>query len=142
MSEFNLENPADVPVVVQIMPLSVYPSPQNLLNTVVPSLLPPDIMSDLIVSTDDVDSADSDVFTLPDLTDPLPAATQALPPGAPAPPVYDLLAALRRAAETTLGMRPHRRTIAMLMQPRSKVTIRVSFQPRDDLPRTTVIVVR
>jgi len=143
VSEFTVENPADVPVVVQILPLSVYPNAQTLLDTIVPSLLPPDIMSDLIVT--DPDEPDIDVFALPDLdtSTTTPAGVMPpQPPGSGAGVVFDTLAMLRKAAETTLAMRPHRRTIALLMQPRSKVTVKVSFQPKDDLLRTAVIIVR
>jgi hypothetical protein len=142
MSEITIENPADVPVVVQVLPLSVYPNAQTLLDTIVPSLLPADIMSDLIIGAgDELDVNDTiggsiEVFTLPDLLEP----PITMPPSDSGTVLS--LAALRAAAENILGMRPHRRTIALLMPARSKTAVHINFQPRDDVPRTTVIIIR
>lgn len=135
MSEFVLENTADVPVVVQVLPLNVYPNVQTLLDMITPSLIPPEIGSDLVVVSSEGDDPDADVFTLPDLVEyPVPVS----------PPAGDTtsLMALRRSFETSLGIRPHRRTFAMLMPPRVKMSIRSKFQPKDDSLKTSLFIVR
>jgi len=134
LSEFVLENPADVPVVVQVLPLNVYPNVQTLLDTITPSLIPPEIGSDLVVVSGE-DDPDSDVFTLPDLSE--QSGLQPMPPGD-----TTSLTALRRAVENTLGVRPHRRTFSMLVPPRVKLTVRSKFQPKDDSLKTSLIIIR
>ena len=128
-SEFTIENSADVPAVVQLVPLSVYPNVQSLLD-VIPSLIPPDIMADLITGAND-DDGDVDVFTLSDLHEPVASK-----------PAAASVSYFRRAAETVLGMRPSPRTIAMLMPAKSKNSVPVIFQPLNELPHTSVIIVR
>jgi hypothetical protein len=135
IAEFVIENPADVPVVVQVLPLNVYPNVQTLLDMITPSLIPPEIGSDLVVVSDEGDDPDADVFTLPDLGEnPVPLS----------PPAGDTtsLIALRRSFETTLGVKPHRRSFAMLMPPRVKMSVRSKFQPKDDVLKTSLIIVR
>ena len=129
LSEFTLENPADVPAVVQLVPLSVYPNVQSLLD-IIPSLIPPDIAADLVIGSND-DDGDVDVFTLSDLHEPM-----VYKPGA------TVVSRFRRAAETVLGMRPSPRTIAMLMPAKSRVVVPVIFEPRNELPHTSLIVIR
>jgi len=129
LSEFTLENPADVPTVIQLVPLSVYPNIQSLLD-IIPSLIPPDIAADLVIGSND-DDGDVDVFTLSDLHEPIVSK-----PGATS------VSHFRRAAETVLGMRPSPRTIAMLMPAKSKVSVPVIFEPRNELPHTSLIVIR
>ena len=127
-----MENPADVPVVVQILPLHLYPNVQTLLETITPSILPLDFGSELNVGAGD-DVSDVDVFTLPDLLEPIaPSSTTDA----------TSLLVLRKAAENTLGMRPHKRTLALLVKAKSKLTIRAKFQPKDDLLRTSMFVIR
>lgn len=129
LSEFTLENPADVPAVVQLVPLSVYPNVQSLLD-VIPSLIPPDIVADLVTGAND-DDGDVDVFTLSNLNEPVPAKPDAAS-----------VSHYRRAAETVLGMRPNPRTIAMLMPAKSKVSVPVVFEPHSELSHTSLIIVR
>jgi len=129
LSEFALENPADVPAVVQLVPLSVYPNAQSLLD-VIPLLIPPDIVADLITGAND-DDGDVDVFTLSDLNEPVSSR-----------PDSSSVSHFRRAAETVFGMRPSPRTIALLMPAKSKVSIPVVFEPRDELLHTSLIIVR
>ena len=121
LTEFTLENPADVPAVVQLVPLSMYPNVQSLLDAV-PSLIPPDVVADLIVGANDDDDG-IDVFTLK-------------------PDGISSVTSLRRAAETMLGMHSGTRTIALLMPAKSKVSFPVAFEPRDELPRSSLIIIR
>jgi len=130
LSEFTLENPADVPAVMQLVPLSVYPNAQSLLDSLVPSLIPPDIAADLVIGSND-DGSDVNVFTMSDLREPIASKPD------PASVSY-----FRRAAETVLGMRPSPRTIAMLIPAKSKVSVPVIFEPHDELPHTSLIVIR
>jgi len=129
LSEFTLENPADVPAVVQLVPLYMYPNAQSLLDGI-PSLIPPDIVADLVTGAND-DDGDVDVFTLSDLREPVASKPDATS-----------VAQFRRAAEMALGMRPSPRTIAMLMPAKSKVSVPVIFEPRNELPHTSLIIVR
>jgi len=129
LSQFTLQNPADVPTVVQLVPLSMYPNVQSLLD-VIPSLIPPDIVADLVTGAND-DDGDADVFTLSDLHKPVASKPE------PASVAY-----FRRAAETTLGMRPSPQTIAMLMPANSQVSVSVIFEPRNELPHTSLIIIR
>lgn len=129
LSEFTLENPADVPAVVQLVPLSVYPNAQSLLD-VIPSLIPPDIVADLVIGSND-DDGDIDVFTLSDLHEPLASNPDATS-----------VSHFRREAETMLGVRPSPRTIAMLMPAKSKISVPVRFEPHNELPHTSLIVIR
>jgi len=129
LSEFALENPADVLAVVQLVPLSLYPNAQSLLD-VIPSLIPPNIVADLVAGANDDD--DVDVFTFSDLKNELVA----LRPDAAS------IARFRQAAETVLSMRPSPRTVALLMPAKSKVSFPVIFKPRDELLHTSLIIVR
>jgi len=124
-----VENPAHVPVVVQLVPLSVYPNAQSLLD-VISSLVPRNIADDLITGATD-DDDDVDVFTLYDLHEPVPSKPDAAS-----------ISYFRRAAETVLGMRPSPRTIAMLMPAKSRVSVPVVFEPHNELPHTSLIIVR
>lgn len=49
---------------------------------------------------------------------------------------------LREGVENALGVKPHKRTITMLMEPGQRERLRVGFRPKDDLPRTSLILVR
>jgi len=129
LSEFVLENPADVPAVVQLVPLSVYPNAQSLLD-IIPSLIPPDIVSDLVTGASD-DDGDVDVFTLSSLSEPVASGSDTAS-----------VSHFRRAAETMLGMRPSPRTVALLMPAKSKVSVPVVFEPRDELLHTSLIIIR
>ena len=130
LSEFALENPADVPTVVQLVPLSIYPNAQSLLD-VIPSLIPPDIVADLVTSAND-DDGDRSVFTFSDPKNELVASW----------PDATSISHFRRATETVLGMRPNPRTIALLMPAKSKVSVPVIFEPHDELLHTSLIIVR
>lgn len=52
------------------------------------------------------------------------------------------LAQHRKTVESTFGVIPHKQTIAALLQPGSKIKVRVGFQPKDDLARSSLIVIR
>lgn len=129
VSDFTLENPADVPAVVQMVPLSMYPNVQSLLD-VIQSLIPPDIVADLVTGANDDDS-DVDVFSFSNLSGRVASKSDSTS-----------ASQFRRAAETVLGMRPSPGTIAMLVPAKSRVSIPVIFEPRNELRHTSLVIVR
>ena len=54
-----IQNPSDVPLLIQVLPLSLYPSPQTLVDLMSPSLAPD--------KSEYIEMDDMDVFTLQDL---------------------------------------------------------------------------
>ena len=122
ITEFYLENPADVPVLMQIVPLSLYPNPQSLLD-----LLSPELSQDLTeyVALDPED----EVFTLQDLE------IYHKSPKNPVP-------ALRRSVESLFGVKPHPHSITMLVGGGTKLRVRLGFNPKDDALHSTVIILR
>ena len=121
VSEFTVENPSDVPVIAQIIPLHIYPNPQMMLDATASSSIP-DLTSDYI------EMEDNEIFSLPDLLE-LHLANSSF-------------AAMRHTVETTLGVRPHRQTLTVVVPPRDKIIVRVAFQPKDDSSRASLIVIR
>ncbi|XP_048778429.1 transmembrane protein 131-like isoform X3 [Ostrea edulis] len=123
ISDFIVENPGDIPILIQILPLPLYPNPQ--------------IISDVIYrnfrfSTDPGDTVemdDLDIFTLPDLEQYNPSRQNPVP-------------GFRKHVETSLGVKPHKQSIATILQPGVKVKVRVGFQPKDDTARTSIILIR
>lgn len=123
VSDFIVENPGDEPVVVQVLPLSYYPSPHTILE-----LLGQRLSQDL---TDYIESDDTNTFVLYDLEPIGKSSTTALN-----------LAQHRKTVESTLGVIPHKQTVAAILQPGSKIKVKVGFQPKDDMTRSSLIVIR
>jgi hypothetical protein len=48
----------------------------------------------------------------------------------------------RKHVETSLGVKPHKQSIATILQPGVKVKVRVGFQPKDDTAKTSIILIR
>ena len=44
--------------------------------------------------------------------------------------------------ENILGVTPHKQSIAAMLQPGHKLRIKIGFQPRDDLARSSLILIR
>ena len=44
--------------------------------------------------------------------------------------------------ENSLGVSPHKQSIAAMLQPGHKLRIKIGFQPRDDLARSSLILIR
>ncbi|CAG5136465.1 unnamed protein product, partial [Candidula unifasciata] len=124
VSDFIIENPGDETVLFQVLPLSLYPNPHTILD-----LLGHGLSQDL---TDYVDTDDTNTFVLYDLE---PISKSA---GASAAN----LSQHRKNVESTLGVIPHKKTIAGLLQPGGKIKVKVGFQPKDDLARSSLIVIR
>ncbi|KAK3100282.1 hypothetical protein FSP39_017460 [Pinctada imbricata] len=121
ISDFIIENPGDVPVLIQILSLPLYPNPHSMID-----LLQSSFSEDLpeLVETEDLD-----IFTLPDLEQYNPSKQNPVP-------------GFRKYIETTFGVKPHKQSITTLLHPGVKVKVRVGFQPRDHVPRTSLILIR
>ncbi|BFZ14499.1 hypothetical protein BsWGS_17535 [Bradybaena similaris] len=124
VSDFIIENLGDETVLFQVLPLSLYPNPHTILD-----LLGHGLSQDL---TDYVDSDDTNTFVLFDL-EPISKSGGASAAN---------LSQHRKNVESTLGVIPHKQTIAAFLQPGSKIKVKVGFQPKDDLARSSLIVIR
>ncbi|XP_005095325.1 transmembrane protein 131 isoform X2 [Aplysia californica] len=125
VSDFIVENPGDEPVLVQVLPLSLYPNPHTILD-----LMSHRLAEDL---TEYVDTEDSSAFLLYDL--------ELIGKGGGTASANNL-AQHRKTVESTLGVIPHKHTLAALLQPGTKIKVKVGFQPKDDLARSSLIVIR
>ncbi|XP_059172508.1 transmembrane protein 131-like isoform X2 [Physella acuta] len=123
VSDFIVENNGDEPVLVQILPLSYYPSPHTIID-----LLTQRFSQDL---TDFLESDETNTFILYDLESYGKSSTTATN-----------LAQHRKVVESVLGVIPHKQTLAAILQPGNKIKVKVGFQPKDDLARSSLIVVR
>ncbi|KAI0212835.1 transmembrane protein 131 [Lamellibrachia satsuma] len=119
-SEFVVENPGDVPVIVQVLPLSLYPNPQMLLDLVGSSIT--------YEVAEDIETDDQDVFVLPDLGELHMSSNTEVK--------------LRKGIENTLGVTPHRRSMSMILDGGAKIRIRVGFQPKDEQFHSSLIIIR
>ncbi|XP_061164811.1 transmembrane protein 131-like isoform X1 [Saccostrea echinata] len=123
ISDFIVENPGDIPVLIQILPLPLYPNPQTIADL---------LYRNFRFSTDPGDTIemdDLDIFTLPDLEQYNPSRQNPVP-------------GFRKHIETSLGVKPHKLSITTILQPGVKVKVRVGFQPKDDISRTSIILIR
>ncbi|XP_029658546.1 transmembrane protein 131 isoform X2 [Octopus sinensis] len=121
LSDFIVENPGDVPVLIQIFTLPVYPNPQTIV----------DLMSNRLASdlSDYIETDDRDIFILPDLEHSYSTPNSQLH-------------RYRKHIENTLGIKPHKETITALLSPGTKLKFQVGFRPKDDLSRTSLIIIR
>ncbi|KAL5012217.1 hypothetical protein ScPMuIL_010768 [Solemya velum] len=121
ISDFIVENPGHDAVLIQILTLSLYPNPQTIID-----MMGQKLSADL---TDYIETDDLDIFTLPDQED------YNKHPNNPVP-------RFRKNIETALGVRPHQQTITAVLGSGTKMRIRVGFQPKDDISRTSLILIR
>ncbi|XP_071088410.1 transmembrane protein 131-like isoform X1 [Haliotis cracherodii] len=121
VSDFIVENTGDLPVLMQILPLPLYPNPHTILD-----LLNYKLSADL---TDFIETEDLDTFTLQDLEEYNDNAQNPIP-------------GLRKSVENLLGVKAHKHSIASVLQPGAKLKVRVGFQPKDDYSRTSIILIR
>ncbi|XP_041357021.1 transmembrane protein 131-like isoform X2 [Gigantopelta aegis] len=115
-SDFIVENPGDVPVLIQILPLSLYPNPHTIID-----LLSQRLSTDL---TDFIETEDLETFTLQDLEE------------------FNTTQEFRKTIESTLGVKAHPQSITAVLQPNAKMKIKIGFHPKDDFSRTSVILIR
>ena len=52
------------------------------------------------------------------------------------------LSAHRKSVENTLGVKPHKQTVTLMVGGGTKVRVHVGFTPKDDLSRTSLIIIR
>ncbi|XP_046566823.1 transmembrane protein 131-like, partial [Haliotis rubra] len=121
ISDFIVENTGDLPVLMQILPLPLYPNPHTILD-----LLNYKLSADL---TDFIETEDLETFTLQDLEEYNDNAQNPIP-------------GLRKSVENLLGVKAHKHSIASVLQPGAKLKVRVGFQPKDDYSRTSIILIR
>ncbi|XP_013418594.1 transmembrane protein 131-like isoform X2 [Lingula anatina] len=118
---FMVVNPSDVPVIIQVLPLSLYPNPQVLLDMLSSTFS--DHLSDY------VETDDQDIFTLENLE------------------LYDkrpdnAVPEMRQWVTDYFGVKPHKHTIATILNGRGGVRCLAGFSPKDDSIRSTLIVIR
>ncbi|GFN80733.1 transmembrane protein 131-like isoform x2 [Plakobranchus ocellatus] len=123
VSDFIVENSGDDPVLVQALPLSLYPSPHTILD-----LLSQRLRTDM---TDYVESEENSFFLFD---------TQA--PESKGTSTGTNTLQYRKLVEQSLGVTPHRETVVALLQPGMKLKVKVGFQPKDELLRSSLIVIR
>jgi len=112
VQELTLTNSADVPVLVQILPLVMYPHPNG----------PMDLVSDRL--EDDPFSIELNghsAFSLPDI-----AANS-----------HE-----RSLLQSKFGVVPSSNTISILLKRRSKTNVKIGFTPDDDKLKTSLMVIR
>jgi hypothetical protein len=117
-SEIVVENPADQPIVAHFVPLSFYPSPQVILDLLGHHF--PQDLSNLVSCLDHPPS-----FFLPDM------ASSSSP-----------IQAMQKDVENTLGVKPHNQSTAVIIQGSTTVRLRVAFKPIDEVPHTSLILIR
>ena len=112
VTDMEITNPSDHPLVVQVVPLLYYPQPEGGL----------DLLSDrLIVDSFSLDLNGHSLFALPQLIEGNHDHAK----------VY-----------STLGVHPSPNTLSMVLEPRQKKSVLVSFTPQDEKPQTSIMVVR
>ncbi|XP_052281424.1 LOW QUALITY PROTEIN: transmembrane protein 131-like [Dreissena polymorpha] len=116
-----IENPGDTPIVIQVVPLHLYPSPQVIVD-LIRNNLPPHF-------SEYVETDDPDIFTLPELS--------AL--NARADSQYNKF---RKHVDDTLSVQSHRGTLSTFLAKNAKVKVQVGFRPKDDNIKTSLIIVR
>ncbi|XP_055926563.1 transmembrane protein 131-like isoform X3 [Argiope bruennichi] len=121
VKDFTLENPSSLPVLVQVVPLSLYPNPANIIS-ILKERYGDDFGGNNIIK-------DSEVFSLEDLEDNNPNPDNHIP-------------AYRKSLEEFFGIQTHKKSIAMLLTPGMRVRIQVGFTPKDDSLKSSLILIR
>ncbi|GFS73636.1 transmembrane protein 131 [Nephila pilipes] len=121
VKDFTLENPSSLPVLVQVVPLSLYPNPTNIIS-ILKERYGDEFGSSNILK-------DSEAFSLEDLEDNNPNPDNHIP-------------AYRKSLEEFFGIQTHKKSIAMLLTPGMRVRIQVGFTPIDDSLKSSLILIR
>ncbi|XP_076799383.1 transmembrane protein 131-like isoform X1 [Clavelina lepadiformis] len=116
-SQFILHNPSDVPVILQIMPISIYPQPNTILNAL--------NMSHLL-EVDNFITNDTTVFNI------------SLPPNSSMQDSSSQMMWL----EYTLNGKTNRSCLNVFLNPGQKQEIDVKFSPVKDVMASTLILLR
>ncbi|KHN80250.1 Transmembrane protein [Toxocara canis] len=116
-----LTNPSSLPVVVQLLPLVIYPDAESLVEFFRDELEAP--------LTDPIEMNETLMFSLRD------TELFTLKPDSPVPK-------LREQLERVLGIQIPKFTLSMMLQPGMKVRIRVGFLPSDYILRSSLLLIR
>uniref|UniRef100_A0A914XGB6 Transmembrane protein 131 n=1 Tax=Plectus sambesii TaxID=2011161 RepID=A0A914XGB6_9BILA len=116
-----LHNPSSLPVVVQLLPLTIYPDPEGVVH-----FFRDDVASPL---TEPIEMNETLMFTLRD------TELFNLKPDSPVPK-------FREQLEDILGIQIPRFTLSMILQPSMKVRVRVGFLPSDYTLRSSLLLIR
>ncbi|KAG8197319.1 hypothetical protein JTE90_013446 [Oedothorax gibbosus] len=121
VKDFTLENPSSLPVIVQIVPLSLYPNTAKIIKVLKERYGDSYGASNVL--------KDSEVFTLEDLEENNHNPDNHIP-------------AYRESLEEFFGIQSHKKSIAMLLTPGMRVRIQVGFTPKDDSLKSSLILIR
>ncbi|XP_054721293.1 transmembrane protein 131-like [Uloborus diversus] len=121
VKDFTLENPSSLPILVQVVPLSLYPNPTQIINAL-KEKYGDDFSSNNVIK-------DSDIFSLEDLEENNPNPENHIP-------------AYRKSLEEFFGIQSHKKSIAMLLTPGMRVRIQVGFTPKDNSLKSSLILIR
>ncbi|XP_060574251.1 transmembrane protein 131-like isoform X2 [Ruditapes philippinarum] len=118
-----VENNGDIPLLVQVVPLHLYPNPQTIIN-LLHDKLPPNF-------SEYVETDDPDIFILSEVE-----KMNAYPDSA--------LIRFRENVESKMGVKSHRDTITTFLTKGfiTKIKVQVGFRPKDDSLKTSLIIVR
>uniref|UniRef100_A0A2R5LBV6 Uncharacterized protein n=1 Tax=Ornithodoros turicata TaxID=34597 RepID=A0A2R5LBV6_9ACAR len=119
VKEVTLENPSSLPVLVQVLPLPLYPNVRAVLS-----------MTEGSCSGANVTLPQwPDVFTLQDLEEYDPSPD-------------NMFLAYGKGLEEYFGVQPHRQSLAFQLTPGMRVRLRVGFAPKDDSITSSLLLIR
>ncbi|XP_067136144.1 transmembrane protein 131 isoform X2 [Centruroides vittatus] len=121
--DFTLENPSSLPVLIQIVPLALYPSPKTAIE-----MLSQRLGKDGNILKE-ADNNDHSAFILHDLEEYNPKPENPVP-------------TYRKTLEEYFGVQSHRHTIAMLLTPGMRIRVHIGFAPKDDILKSSLILIR
>ncbi|XP_053399004.1 transmembrane protein 131-like isoform X2 [Mercenaria mercenaria] len=116
-----VENNGDIPVIVQVLPLHLYPNPQTIIN-LLHDKLPP-------YFSEYVETDDPDIFILSEVE-----KLNKQPDSA--------LIQFRQRVETKMGIKAHKDTITLFLTKGFRIKVPVGFRPKDDSFKTSLVIVR
>lgn len=122
VKDFTLENPSSLPLLVQVVPLKVYPNCHDVVEMLTHKLGREFRNFNQVIS-------DAEAFTLEDLEEFNPNPENHIP-------------AYRKSLEEYFGIQSHKQSIAMLLTPGMRVRIQVGFSPKSDSLKSSIILIR
>ncbi|XP_070552188.1 transmembrane protein 131-like isoform X2 [Ptychodera flava] len=118
IEEVKIYNPSDVPLLVQLLPITSYPNHQTILEV---------IMDRERFDPDSIDEDGSKTFFLADLHN---------------TSVQSSSVKQRHDVESTFSVKTNTSSIPLLIKSRSNVTVNLGFMPVDEVIRTSLILIR
>uniref|UniRef100_A0A131YWF8 Uncharacterized protein n=1 Tax=Rhipicephalus appendiculatus TaxID=34631 RepID=A0A131YWF8_RHIAP len=119
--QLTLENPSSLPVLVQVLPLFLYPDLDAALTMAAHSTSMLNLSSAL--------KSEPHVFTLQDLEEYNPSPD-------------NVFLAYGKGLEEYFHVQPHRRSLAFQLTPGMRVRMKVGFSPKDDQPAASLLLIR